>query len=83
MNSTLVKEKIGAQEKSRLYSLLNANPPKSNSEIIEELFLGAMARFPTKAESAFGMRLLTEHHDQGAEDLLWVLLNKPEFVLNY
>lgn len=83
MNSTLVKEKICVQEKSRLFSLLNADPPKSNSEIVEELFLATMARFPTKAESEFGIRLLTEHHEQGAEDLLWVLLNKPEFVLNY
>ena len=83
MNSTLVKEKIRIQEGSRLHSLLNAEPPKSNAEVVEELFLATLARFPTKAESEFGARLLAEHHAQGAEDLLWVLLNKPEFVLSY
>ena len=83
MNSTLVKEKIGIQEGSRLHSLLNVEPPKSNAEIVEELFLATLGRFPTKAELEFGARLLAEHNAQGAEDLLWVLLNKPEFVLNY
>jgi hypothetical protein len=83
MNSTLVKEKIRVGEKGRLYSLLNADPPKKNDEMVEELFLATLARFPTKAESEFAINLLAEHHDQGAEDLLWVLLNKPEFVLNY
>jgi hypothetical protein len=63
--------------------LWNVEPPKNNAEIVEELFLATLARFPTKAESEFGARLLAEHHAQGAEDLLWVLLNKPEFVLNY
>jgi hypothetical protein len=83
MNSTLVKEKIRIQEGSRLHSLWNVEPPKNNAEIVEELFLATLARFPTKAESEFGARLLAEHHAQGSEDLLWVLLNKAEFVLNY
>jgi hypothetical protein len=83
MNSMLVKEKIRIQEKSRLNGLLNADPPKNNAEVVEELFLATLARFPTKAESEFGTRLLAENHARGAEDLLWVLLNKPEFVLNY
>ena len=56
------------QEGSRLHSLLNVEPPKSNAEIVEELFLATLARFPTKAELEFGVRLLAEHHAQGAED---------------
>jgi Protein of unknown function (DUF1549)/Protein of unknown function (DUF1553) len=83
MNNTLVKEKIRIQEKGRLYNLLNADPAKSNAEVVEELFLATLARFATKAESDFGARMLAENHARGAEDLLWVLLNKPEFVLNY
>jgi hypothetical protein len=71
------------QEKSRLHDLLNAEPPKTNAEIVEELFLATLSRFPLKEEAEFGARLVAEHHSQGAEDLLWVLLNKPEFLLNY
>ena len=83
LNSGLVKEKIRIQEKNRLYNLLNAEPPKTNAEIVEELFLATLSRFPLKEEAVFGERLLAEHHSQGAEDLLWVLINKPEFLLNY
>jgi len=83
LNSELVKEKIRVQEKTRLHDLLNAEPPKTNAEIVEELFLATLSRFPLKEEAVFGERLLAEHHSQGAEDLLWVLINKPEFLLNY
>ncbi len=83
LNSGLVKEKIRIQEKNRLYNLLNAEPQKPNAEIVEELFLATLSRFPLKEEAVFGARLLAEHHSQGAEDLLWVLINKPEFLLNY
>ena len=40
LNSELVKEKLKAETKgSRLGTLLNAEPPKTNKEIVEELFL--------------------------------------------
>ena len=82
-NSELVKEKIRYQDKGRLHDLLNADPPKRNDEIVEELFLAALSRFPTKAETEFGSRLLAEQHVLGAEDMLWALVNKPEYILNY
>ncbi len=84
LNGEQVKQKLHADAKgSRLGALLNADPPKSNSQIVEELFLATLARYPTPQESAFGMNLLAERHAQGGEDLLWVLINKPEFQLNY
>ncbi len=83
LNSELIKEKLRVESKGRLSALLNAEPPKPNTEIVEELFLATLTRFPSKEEAAFGARLLAEHHAQGAEDLLWVLINKPEFLLNY
>jgi hypothetical protein len=84
LNSTLVKEKLKAESKgSRLGTLLKAEPPKTNKEIVEELFLATLARFPSPEESAFGARLLAEHHTKGGEDLLWALINKPEFILSY
>jgi uncharacterized protein DUF1549/uncharacterized protein DUF1553 len=83
MNSELVKDKVRYQDKGRLHDLLNAEPPKSNVETVEDLFLSTLSRFPTQKEAEFGERLLAEQHVQGAEDLLWVLINKPEFLLNY
>jgi hypothetical protein len=84
LNSKLVKDKLKAENKdSRLDALLNAEPPKTNKEIVEELFLATLARFPSDGESAYGEKLLAEHHAKGAEDLLWALINKPEFILSY
>jgi hypothetical protein len=83
LNSEMVKVKIRLEEKGRLHALLNSDPPKTNAEIVEELFLATLSRFPSKEEAGFGVRLLAEHHAQGAEDLLWVLVNKPEFLLNF
>jgi len=84
LNSALLKEKLKVDAKgSRLGALLAAEPPKTNKEIVEELFLATLARFPSPEESSFGEKLLSEHHAKGGEDLLWALINKPEFILSY
>ncbi len=83
LNNELVKKKTSAEAAGRLRKLLQAEPPKSNQQIVEELFLAALSRRPSPAESAFGEKLLAEQHTRGAEDLLWALINKPEFLLNY
>src|SRR5713101_3694045 len=84
LNSVLLKEKLKVDAKgSRLGTMMTDEPPKTNKEIVEELFLATLARFPSPEESAFGEKLLSEHHAKGGEDLLWALINKPEFILNY
>ena len=83
LNSDLVKDKLKMERGGRLKQLLHAEPPKTNEQVVEDLFLAALSRFPSKAESQFGVQMLAETHDAGAEDLLWTLLNRPEFVLNY
>lgn len=83
LNSDLVKQKLKLDAKGRLTQLMRAEPPKTNQQIVEDIFLATLSRFPSKAESEFGVKLISETHDAGAEDLLWTLLNRPEFVLNY
>ena len=83
LNSDLVKEKVRYQDKGRLHPLFNAQPPKTNGEIVEELFLASLSRFPSQEEAAFATRLLADYHVQGGEDLLWMLINQPQFILNY
>jgi hypothetical protein len=52
--------------------------------MIEELYLAAVCRRPSEAE----VRGATEHiasagsPKEGAEDVLWALLNSPEFLFN-
>ncbi len=83
MNNELVKAKLKADAKGRIRALLTAEPPKTNAQIAEELFLSALSRFPTTEELEYGAQLLAAQHERGAEDLLWTLLNKAEFVLHY
>ncbi len=83
LNSEMVKKKLKLDAKGRLDLLMHAEPPEANEKIVEDIFLAALSRFPSKAESDFGVKLISDTHDAGAEDLLWTLLNRAEFVLNY
>lgn len=58
---------------------------KSAEEIVEELYLWTYARFPTDEERAVGREVFAQAQDpktvrEAAEDLLWALINTPEFV---
>lgn len=83
LNSKFVKDRVRVQEKSRMYKMLNQDPPLSNEQIVEELFLAFLSRFPQPDERRVGVQTLQESHSAGLEDLAWSLINKPEFVLNY
>jgi hypothetical protein len=45
--------------------------------------LSALSRFPTAEELATGTAVLKTNRVQGAENLMWVLLNKIDFLYNY
>lgn len=82
MNNALIRERVKAKKGSRLLALLEAEPPRSNAEIVEELFLATLSRFPTADEKEISVKLLQEYRTSGAEDLLWALLNRFEFIAN-
>ena len=84
LNSDVVKKKIlSGAEGSTLDRLLHKEPVKTNVEIVEELFLATLARFPTTEELNEGIRHLEMYRNRGAEDLQWALVNKLEFIVNY
>ncbi len=83
LNSKFVKERVKLQDKGRLYKLLNHDPPLSNEEIVDELFLSFLARFPQPSEKKVALETLQQRHGQGLEDLAWSMVNKPDFVLNH
>lgn len=82
MNNPLIRERVKAVKGSRLQKLLEAEPPRSNVEVVEELFLATLSRFPSAQEKEIGVKLLQEYRTAGAEDLLWALLNRVEFIGN-
>lgn len=59
-----------------------------DATLVEELFLATLCRFPSEEESALVTSRLAEangeeHRRRVAEDLLWSLLNHPEFLFRH
>ena len=81
LNHDLILERVRVQEGSRLDRLLNADSAIEDMEVIEELFLATLSRFPREGEARQAEALLAPNREQGAEDLLWALLNRLDFVL--
>jgi hypothetical protein len=67
---------------TRVKTLVTAN--KTDEELVEELFLATLSRFPTKDEKVASLNHLKKGNKQNAcNDLLWALLNTTEFVFNH
>ena len=52
--------------------------------LVEELYLATLSRSPGKNEYAVAIEHLAnaESKEEGAQDLLWALLNSPAFLFN-
>jgi hypothetical protein len=80
MNSPDLYEKVTSDSGLAARLAKSEKPP---AEIVEELYLSVYSRFPDEEELKIGVGL---YENEGAdrrkstEDLLWALLNTPEFV---
>jgi hypothetical protein len=82
MNSPALHRKV-TSDTGRCAEL--AKGPKSAGELVEEVYLLAYSRFPTAAERAAGAKRYEKPgatRKSATEDLLWALINTPEFVFN-
>lgn len=71
-----------ADPKGRVAKLILSG--KSDESIVEELYLAALSRPPTRAESDRGMKYLAGGSRAArAQDLLWALLNSDGFLYLY
>jgi hypothetical protein len=80
LNDASLRDRVKVQKGSRLESLLNAENPKSNEQVVDELFYAALARPASEEERKIGVDLLREYRTQGAEDLMWALVNRLDFL---
>jgi hypothetical protein len=82
INNPVLQSKI-AGEKGRITALIAAQ--KTDDQIVEELYLATYARQPSAAESAAIRELAAAatNRKELFEDLLWTLLNSPEFAFNH
>ncbi len=78
-NSDFLSAKI-ARPDGRLSRLFQAKTPLP--EVVEELYLASLSRPPHDDEKEKALELIGEAPNPraGAEDLLWALLNSPEFL---
>jgi hypothetical protein len=55
-----------------------------NKKLVEEVYLSVLCRFPTPEEQKQGEVYLTQLPTQveGAQDLMWALINSPAFLFN-
>ena len=61
-----------------------AKQAKSDREVVEALYLAALCRVPRPAEVQTGLEHLksSKSREEGAQDLMWGLLNSPAFLFN-
>ncbi len=81
MKSEVVNDRVLAENDSRVQRLVESD--RSNTEIVEELFLASLARWPTLEEQELALTTLQADRKAGAENLQWALLNGPEFLVNH
>ena len=59
----------------------------SDEEIVEELFLAALSRFPTGEERARALEYVAgkgkKNRPRAFADVLWALVNTAEFIFNH
>jgi hypothetical protein len=87
MNGPDIYRKVTADE-GRAAQL--AASPKPPEQIVEEVYLLCYGRSPSRDEQQIGKQVFAAAGDstpatrrQATEDLLWALLNTPEFVFNH
>jgi hypothetical protein len=59
---------------------------KTDRDLIEEMYLASMSRFPTSVELESAVKYLTagaRGRAAQAQDLLWALVNSKAFLYNY
>lgn len=84
MNDPFVTTRIRATGPISTGSLLQKSLGFSDERLVENLFLNVLSRYPSAAEKQAALSNLSSgNRTQKAEDLLWSLYNKVDFLFNY
>ncbi len=83
MSTNLVNSRVLAEGGGRVQQLVESN--KTSDEVIEELYLSTLSRWPTAVEKQTVLQSFEFEKDRkkAAQDLQWALINGVEFVLNH
>ncbi len=86
MNDSFVETRIRTSlsgSGSLINKLLASNP--SDATLVSTLYINVLSRYPTQQEinTAVSGIQAAANRSQGAEDILWALYNKVDFIFNY
>ena len=82
LNGDAIQEKLKSRD-SILAGLMKLG--RSDAEILDRLFLSALARTPNATESSELLAAIEQapKREEGFQDALWALLNSKEFLFNH
>jgi hypothetical protein len=83
MNSSFVMGRVTATGSGSTASLLQQNMSLSNSQMINNLFLTVLSRYPSTTEMGMATANVNNNHSTESVNLLWTLYNKVDFIFNY
>ena len=78
MNDNFVMSRV--QPTSGLLKLVL---PLSDTDLVNSLFITILSRLPNQAELSAALQNLKSNRTQEAQNLIWSLYNKVDFVFNY
>ncbi len=85
MNDTYVMTRVRSASAGAM-ALINQMQATgvSDTRLVETFYLNVLSRLPTAAETTTALNSLKAgNHKSAAEDLLWSLYNKVDFIFNY
>jgi len=82
INGATINDKLKAPQ-NRIGRLMGSK--KSDKEILEEIYLETLSRFPTKEDADIALAHLAKAKDKrkGWEDIQWALINTKEFLFRH
>jgi hypothetical protein len=87
MNDNFIESRIHATGAGPTASFLMRQLALPDDGLVDSLYLNVLSRYPTADEKALASAQLTKGgaaaRKTNAEDLLWALFNKVDFVFNY
>lgn len=71
-----------SSKQGRVAALMASNP--TDEKIVEDIFLSALCRMPSEKEKKAGLDTIktAPNRTEGAQDVMWALLNSPAFLFN-
>lgn len=79
MRSTVVNDRVRIDAKGQVAELVAS--ARTDAELVEEIYLSTLARRPSDAEAQVAREAIQKHRATGTENLLWALINSPEFLV--